>query len=64
MVLETKIWVVGVLVTTVVSFMQPHGLYLALQAPLSLGLSRQEYWNNCTEKIAEEIILGKMFGDD
>ena len=44
--------------------LQPHGLYLALQAPLSLGLSRQEYWNNCTEKIAEEIILGKMFGDD
>ena len=44
--------------------LQPHGLYVALQAPLSSGLSRQEYWNNCTEKIAEEITLGKMFGDD
>ena len=25
--------------------LQPHGLYVARQAPLSLGFSRQEYWS-------------------
>ena len=25
--------------------LQPHGLYVAHQAPLSMGFSRQEYWN-------------------
>ena len=25
--------------------LQPHGLYIARQAPLSLGFSRQEYWS-------------------
>ena len=25
--------------------LQPHGLYVACQAPLSMGFSRQEYWN-------------------
>ena len=25
--------------------LQPHGLYLACQAPLSMGFSRQEYWS-------------------
>ena len=23
----------------------PHGLYIALQAPLSMGFSRQQYWS-------------------
>ena len=25
--------------------LQPHGLYVAHQAPLSMGFSRQEYWS-------------------
>ena len=25
--------------------LQLHGLYVACQAPLSMGFSRQEYWN-------------------
>ena len=25
--------------------LQPHGLYVARQAPLSMGFSRQEYWS-------------------
>ena len=25
--------------------LQPHELYVACQAPLSMGLSRQEYWS-------------------
>ena len=25
--------------------LRPHGLYVALQAPLSMGFSRQEYWS-------------------
>ena len=25
--------------------LQPHGLYIARQAPLSMGFSRQEYWS-------------------
>ena len=25
--------------------LQPHGLYIAFQAPLSVGFSRQEYWS-------------------
>ena len=28
-----------------VASLQPHGLYIAHQAPLSLGFSRQEYWS-------------------
>ena len=27
------------------SSLQPHGLYVAHQAPLSMGFSRQEYWS-------------------
>ena len=25
--------------------LQPHGLYVAHQAPLSMGFSKQEYWS-------------------
>ena len=25
--------------------LQPHGLYVACQAPLSMGISQQEYWS-------------------
>ena len=33
-------------VTSVISnFVRPHGLYVACQAPLSMGFSRQEYWS-------------------
>ena len=28
-----------------VASLQPHGLYIAHQAPLSMGFPRQEYWN-------------------
>ena len=35
-----------VLSSSVVSnSLQPHGLYVACQAPLSMGFSRQEYWS-------------------
>ena len=27
------------------NFLQPHGLYVACQAPLSMGFPRQEYWS-------------------
>ena len=26
-------------------FLPPHGLYVVRQAPLSMGISRQEYWS-------------------
>ena len=41
-----SILIVECQVTSVVSdSLQPHGLYIARQAPLSMGFSRQEYWS-------------------
>ena len=30
-----------------VTLLQPHGLYVACQAPLFMGFPRQEYWGGC-----------------
>ena len=41
-----SITILGVLSCSLMSdSLQPHGLYVARQAPLSLGFSRQEYWS-------------------
>ena len=38
-----------------VGSVQPHELYVALQAPLSMGFSRQEYW------IGYHVLLQEIF---
>ena len=37
--------VVAVLCSVVSDSLQPYGLYIAFQAPLSMGFSWQEYWS-------------------
>ena len=35
--------------------LQPHGLYVAYQAPLSMGFSRQEYWSRLPFSTSEDL---------
>ena len=35
----------GLVAKLCLTLLRPHGLYVALQAPLSMGFSRQEYWS-------------------
>ena len=35
----------------------PYGLYVAHQAPLSMGFSRQEYWNEKKKRILEWVAV-------
>ena len=37
--------------------LQPYGLYVAHQAPLSMGFSRQEYWNEKKKRILEWVAV-------
>ena len=35
--------------------LQPHGLYVACQAPLSMEFSRQEHWSGCSHSLLQRI---------
>ena len=40
-----NIYSINISHSVVSNFLRPHGLHVALQAPLSMGLSQQKYWN-------------------
>ena len=40
-----NIYSINISRSVVSNFLRPHGLHVALQAPLSMGFSRQKYWS-------------------